>query len=29
VCYWSHSRKSSACSACGVRTRHPLTDCSE
>jgi hypothetical protein len=20
-CYWSHSRKSTACSACGVRTR--------
>ncbi len=21
VCYWSHSRKSTACSACGLRTR--------
>jgi hypothetical protein len=29
ACFWSHSRKSIACSACGVRTKRPLTNRTE
>jgi hypothetical protein len=27
VCYWSYSRKSTACGTCGLRTERPLTGC--
>jgi hypothetical protein len=27
ACYWSHSRKSTACATCGLRTPRPLSEC--